>query len=103
MWINPHYKYSQDSASFAHSTIFLTLASLLIIVSIGNMSKVLEVTPPIRCSPDKFYDFFKNHMSDLLTVFPASFNSVQVLEGENGKVGCVKVWNFVAGKNKIIE
>ncbi|CAA3000592.1 MLP 34 [Olea europaea subsp. europaea] len=67
------------------------------------MSKVLEVTPPIRCSPDKFYDFFKNHMSDLLTVFPASFNSVQVLEGENGKVGCVKVWNFVAGITQMIK
>ncbi|CAI9753269.1 unnamed protein product [Fraxinus pennsylvanica] len=61
------------------------------------MSKVLEVATPIRSSPDKFYDFFKNHTSDLLTVFPASFQSVQVLEGEDGKIGCVKVWNFIAG------
>ncbi|KAL2456145.1 Polyketide cyclase/dehydrase and lipid transport superfamily protein [Forsythia ovata] len=61
------------------------------------MSKVLEVTPPIKSSPDKFYDFFKYHTGDLITVFPASFKSVQILEGEDGKVGCVKLWNYFIG------
>ncbi|KAL2499500.1 Polyketide cyclase/dehydrase and lipid transport superfamily protein [Abeliophyllum distichum] len=61
------------------------------------MYQVLEVTPPIKSSPDKFYDFFKYHFSDLITIFPASFKSVKILEGEEGKVGCVKLWNYVIG------
>lgn len=66
------------------------------------MSQKLQVTVEIQSSADKFYDFFKNHMSDLVNVFPATFKSVQLIEGEEGSVGSVKLWNYVLGKNIII-
>ncbi|CAA3000340.1 MLP 34 [Olea europaea subsp. europaea] len=61
------------------------------------MSQKLQVTVEIQSSADKFYDFFKNHMSDLVNVFPATFKSVQLIEGEEGSVGSVKLWNYVLG------
>ncbi|CAI9752961.1 unnamed protein product [Fraxinus pennsylvanica] len=61
------------------------------------MSQKLEVTVEIQSLADKFYDFFKNHMSDLVNVFPATFKSVQLIEGEEGSVGSVKLWNYVLG------
>ncbi|KAL2522408.1 Polyketide cyclase/dehydrase and lipid transport superfamily protein [Forsythia ovata] len=63
------------------------------------MSQKLEATAELKyaSSADKFYVFFKNNMNDLINVFPASFKSVQLLEGEEGSIGCVKLWNYVIG------
>lgn len=65
-----------------------------------TMTQKLEATAELKhASADKFYGFFKNNMNDLINVFPASFKIVQLLEGEEGSVGCVKLWNYVIGKN----
>ncbi|KAL2453872.1 Polyketide cyclase/dehydrase and lipid transport superfamily protein [Abeliophyllum distichum] len=69
---------------------------------IGTMSRVLEVTPPIKSSPAKFYDFFKYHTGDLITVLPESFKRVQIVEGEDGQVGCVKLWNYDIGRISMV-
>ncbi|KAL2522406.1 Polyketide cyclase/dehydrase and lipid transport superfamily protein [Forsythia ovata] len=59
------------------------------------MSQNLEATTEIKSSADKFYGFFRNNLSDLVNIFPANFKSVQILEGEEGSVGCVELWNYV--------
>ncbi|CAA3015345.1 MLP 34 [Olea europaea subsp. europaea] len=60
------------------------------------MTQKLEATAELKhASADKFYGFFKNNMNDLINVFPASFKIVQLLEGEEGSFGCVKLWNYV--------
>ncbi|KAL2499505.1 Polyketide cyclase/dehydrase and lipid transport superfamily protein [Abeliophyllum distichum] len=59
------------------------------------MSQNLEATTEIKSSADKFYGFFRNTLSDLVNIFPANFKSVQILEGEEGSVGCVELWNYV--------
>ncbi|XP_022850775.1 uncharacterized protein LOC111372626 [Olea europaea var. sylvestris] len=61
------------------------------------MSQKLEATAEIQSSADKFYGFFKNRMSDLVNIFPAGFKSAQVIEGQEGSVGAVLLYNFVAG------
>ncbi|CAA3000339.1 MLP 34 [Olea europaea subsp. europaea] len=61
------------------------------------MSQKLEATAEIQSSADKFYGFFKNRMSDLVNIFPAGFKSAQVIEGHEGSVGAVLLYNFVAG------
>lgn len=67
------------------------------------MSQKLEATAEIQSSADKFYGFFKNRMSDLVNIFPAGFKSAQVIEGHEGSVGAVLLYNFVAGKNKYLS
>ncbi|KAL3813322.1 hypothetical protein ACJIZ3_014590 [Penstemon smallii] len=56
-----------------------------------------DVSTPIKSSVDKFYDFFKFKMSELVNIFPASFKGVELLEGEEGTVGCVKLWHYILG------
>ncbi|KAL2536415.1 Polyketide cyclase/dehydrase and lipid transport superfamily protein [Forsythia ovata] len=60
-------------------------------------NKVVEVTASIESTPDRFYTFFRYQSNNLTNVFPQNFLSVQNVEGEDGEVGCVKLWNYVLG------
>ncbi|GER30729.1 polyketide cyclase/dehydrase and lipid transportsuperfamily protein [Striga asiatica] len=63
----------------------------------ANVIETLVATSPIKSTPEKFYNFFKYDINDLVKVFPACFKGVQVLEGEEATVGCVKLWSYVLG------
>ncbi|KAL0283860.1 UNVERIFIED_CONTAM: MLP-like protein 43 [Sesamum angustifolium] len=55
----------------------------------------LEGSSPISSSADKFYSFFKNDMNELVNIAPATFQSVDLISGEDGSVGAVKRWKYV--------
>ncbi|KAG8384178.1 hypothetical protein BUALT_Bualt04G0091100 [Buddleja alternifolia] len=63
----------------------------------ANLVDILDATAAIKCPADKFYNFFKYNMSDLVKIFPASFKGAQLLEGQEGTVGCVILWNYLLG------
>ncbi|CAA0839662.1 MLP-like protein 34 [Striga hermonthica] len=63
----------------------------------ANVIETLVATSPIKSTPEKFYNFFKHDINDLVKVYPAAFKGVQVLEGEEATVGCVKLWSYVLG------
>ncbi|KAG8384176.1 hypothetical protein BUALT_Bualt04G0090900 [Buddleja alternifolia] len=58
----------------------------------------LVASTEISSSTDKFYGFFRNDMSELVNVFPDSYKSVELIHGEEGSVGSVKLWTYVLGK-----
>lgn len=62
------------------------------------LKDTLVATAPIASPADKFFDLFKNNMSEIVNIFPASFKSAQLIEGVEGTVGCVKIWTYVLGK-----
>ncbi|PIM99735.1 hypothetical protein CDL12_27766 [Handroanthus impetiginosus] len=39
--------------------------------------------------PDRFYNFFKSNLADLVKIFPAGFTEFQLIEGTAGTVGNV--------------
>lgn len=56
----------------------------------------LEASTEINSSADKFYGFFiRNDMSELVNVIPDTFLSVELVQGEEGSVGAVKLWKYV--------
>ncbi|KAK6125408.1 hypothetical protein DH2020_040835 [Rehmannia glutinosa] len=63
----------------------------------ANRVDTLVATSPIKCAADKFYNFFKLNMNELVKIFPLAFTGVEVLEGEEGTVGCVKRWKYIIG------
>ncbi|KAL0283863.1 UNVERIFIED_CONTAM: Kirola [Sesamum angustifolium] len=52
---------------------------------------------PIKSPADKFFNFFRYNMNEIVKIFPAGFTGVELLEGEEGTVGCVKRWNYILG------
>ncbi|KAL8472722.1 hypothetical protein ACS0TY_029811 [Phlomoides rotata] len=63
----------------------------------ANKIETQAASVAIKSSAEKFYNFFKYDMSDVVKVFPAAFTGVELLEGEEGNVGCVKQWNYIIG------
>ncbi|KAI3451838.1 hypothetical protein Pfo_008503 [Paulownia fortunei] len=63
----------------------------------ANLIDTLVATSPIKCPADKFFTFFKYNMNEIVKIFPAGFKGVQLLEGEEGTVGCVKLWSYAVG------
>ncbi|XP_073269369.1 MLP-like protein 31 [Primulina huaijiensis] len=61
----------------------------------------VESEAQIKSSPSKFYDFFKNNMSQLVNIFPEKFESVQLLEGTDGCVGNVKLFKMLMGSQTV--
>ncbi|KAL0450074.1 UNVERIFIED_CONTAM: hypothetical protein Slati_1563800 [Sesamum latifolium] len=61
----------------------------------------LETSTPISSSADKFFNFFRNDMNQLVNVVPANFQSVELIRGEDGSVGAVKRWKYVLGEISI--
>ncbi|XP_020554888.1 MLP-like protein 34 [Sesamum indicum] len=58
----------------------------------------LETSTPISSSADKFFNFFRNDMNQLLNLVPGNFQSVELIRGEDGSVGAVKRWKYVLGE-----
>ncbi|KAL0332415.1 UNVERIFIED_CONTAM: Kirola [Sesamum calycinum] len=52
---------------------------------------------PIKSPADKFFNFFRYNMNEIVKIFPAGFTGVELLEGEEGTVGSVKRWNYILG------
>ncbi|KAI3451837.1 hypothetical protein Pfo_008502 [Paulownia fortunei] len=63
----------------------------------ANQIETLVASAAIKCSAEKFYNFFKYNMNEIVKIFPAAFKGVELLEGEEGTVGCVKLWSYVIG------
>ncbi|XP_073059872.1 MLP-like protein 31 [Primulina eburnea] len=61
----------------------------------------VESESQIKSSPAKFYNFFKNNMSQLVNIFPEKFESVQLLEGTDGCVGNVKLFKVMMGRETV--
>ncbi|KAG6581210.1 MLP-like protein 43, partial [Cucurbita argyrosperma subsp. sororia] len=51
----------------------------------------------LKSSPEKFYGFFRNHMGDLVHMFPDHFQSFHFLEGQNFDDGSVVQWKYHLG------
>ncbi|KZV42261.1 MLP-like protein 43 [Dorcoceras hygrometricum] len=60
----------------------------------------VESEAQIKSSPAKFYDFFKNNMTQLVDIFPGKFESAQLIEGTDGCVGNVKLFKFNMGERR---
>ncbi|KAL1569807.1 MLP-like protein 43 isoform X3 [Salvia divinorum] len=63
----------------------------------ANQVKTLVASSPIKCPADKFYNFFKFNLTDIVKIFPAVYNSAEVTEGELGVVGCITTWTYTIG------
>ncbi|XP_042020018.1 MLP-like protein 43 isoform X2 [Salvia splendens] len=61
------------------------------------MVETLVTSSPIKCPADKFYNFFKLNLTDIVKIFPAVYNSGEVTEGELGVVGCITTWTYTIG------
>ncbi|KAL0332413.1 UNVERIFIED_CONTAM: Kirola [Sesamum calycinum] len=51
----------------------------------------------IKSPADKFFTFFRYNMNEIINIFPEAFTGVELLEGEEGTVGCVKRWSYILG------
>ncbi|KAL1569808.1 MLP-like protein 43 [Salvia divinorum] len=63
----------------------------------ANQVETLVASTAIKCPADKFYNFFKFNMSDSVKIFPAAFTGAEIIEGEDGTVGCIKLWHYIIG------
>ncbi|KAI3462609.1 hypothetical protein Pfo_019272 [Paulownia fortunei] len=57
----------------------------------------IEAKAQIICSPAKVYDFFKYNINQFITMCPQIFKTVQLLEGEEGEAGNVRLFEYVLG------
>lgn len=62
----------------------------------GGLLK-LETDVEIRASPKQFHDVFWSRPHHISNVTPGKIGSVQLLDGEWGKVGAVLLWDYVHG------
>lgn len=58
----------------------------------------IEAKAEISSPPAKVYDFFKNNINDIVNVFPQVFKSAELIEGEEGRDGNVKKFEYVLGQ-----
>ncbi|KAG6382427.1 hypothetical protein SASPL_157902 [Salvia splendens] len=63
----------------------------------ANKVETLVASAAIKCPADKFYNFFKFNMSDIVKIFPAAFTGVELVQGEEGAVGSIKIWHYIVG------
>lgn len=47
---------------------------------------------------EKFYGFFKNHVGDLVNLFPDLYQSIHLVEGQYFSVGSVILFKYHLGK-----
>ncbi|KAG6394325.1 hypothetical protein SASPL_144909 [Salvia splendens] len=47
----------------------------------ANKVETLVASAAIKCPADKFYNFFKFNMSDIVKIFPAAFTGVELIQG----------------------
>ncbi|KAL8034737.1 hypothetical protein ABFX02_12G048800 [Erythranthe guttata] len=58
----------------------------------------IEAKAEIKCSPAKFYDFWKYNMTQFSNVLPHIFVKSQLVEGKEGQDGNIKLLNYIFGK-----
>lgn len=63
----------------------------------ANAVETLVANSPIQSPVDKYYNFFKFDMNEIIKIFPAAYTGVELLEGEDGVVGNVKLWHYILG------
>ncbi|KAG6581209.1 MLP-like protein 34, partial [Cucurbita argyrosperma subsp. sororia] len=51
----------------------------------------------LKSSPEKFYGFFRNHLGDLVDLFPENYKSIQLVEGQHFSGGNVVLFKFQFG------
>ncbi|KAH6819465.1 hypothetical protein C2S51_003068 [Perilla frutescens var. frutescens] len=68
------------------------------------MANVIEtevVSTVIKSSAEKFYNFFKFNITDIVKILPAVFTGAQVVEGVQGAAGCVILWSYNLGGSSL--
>ena len=63
----------------------------------ANKVETLVASAAIKCPADKFYNFFKLDTNEIVKIFPAAFTGVELIEGEEGAVGSIKIWHYIIG------
>nr|BAX08655.1 major latex-like protein [Lagenaria siceraria] len=51
----------------------------------------------LKSSPEKVYGFFRNHLGDLVGLFPETYQSIQLVEGQRLSSGSVVQFKFQLG------
>ncbi|XP_051114404.1 kirola-like [Andrographis paniculata] len=59
---------------------------------------MISVKTEIKSAPSKIYNFNKYNMSQYVNLNPQIVKKVEVIEGEEGKIGNVKLIEYVIGK-----
>lgn len=60
------------------------------------MSK-MEVQTEVNSSADKLYNVFRHEAQLMPKIIPAKMKDVELLQGDWGTVGSVKLWTYVPG------
>ncbi|KAG6607009.1 MLP-like protein 34, partial [Cucurbita argyrosperma subsp. sororia] len=55
------------------------------------------VKVPLKSSPEKYYDFFRNHMGDMVNLLPQYFSSIQLVGGANFSPDCIIQFKYSLG------
>ena len=71
--------------------------SMQLIYKMANQVETLVASAAIKCPADKFYNFFKFDINDIVKIFPAAFTGVELVQGEEGAVGSIKIWHYIIG------
>ncbi|XP_038877477.1 kirola-like [Benincasa hispida] len=62
-----------------------------------SQSDSIWVKVQLKSPIEKFYGFFRNHVGDLVHMFPEHYKGIQLLEGENFSAGSVVVFHYHLG------
>ncbi|XP_057961267.1 MLP-like protein 423 [Malania oleifera] len=57
----------------------------------------LETQTGIKCSPQMFFNIYKNKSCLMPMISPDKFQSIEVLEGDGKSVGSIRLWTYVMG------
>ncbi|XP_038878057.1 MLP-like protein 34 [Benincasa hispida] len=56
----------------------------------------------LKSSIEKFYGFFRNHMGDLVNMFPEQFKNFQYVEGENFSADTIVQLKYHLGSHQLL-
>ncbi|XP_022982733.1 MLP-like protein 31 [Cucurbita maxima] len=57
----------------------------------------------LKSSHEKLYGFFRNHLGDLVNLFPENFNSIQLVEGQHFERGSLFLSKYELGHEHKVE
>ncbi|KAL5726654.1 hypothetical protein ACHQM5_009677 [Ranunculus cassubicifolius] len=64
----------------------------------------LEMESEAKCSPHKYYEMIKYSLQHLTVIFPDSYKSCTILEGDGKSAGTIRNWTYVLpGSTKVME
>ncbi len=66
---------------------------------IDSIVAKVELKSPI----EKFYGFFRNHLGDLINLFPELYQSIHLVEGEHLSAGSVILFKYHLGHELVSE